>query len=141
MQTVKWLNNSVWSIYGTLTDITSAGQSAPGNNGTAKALYVLPNSRLEPCHQMQFNVISKTLVRGGVLALCRDAVGVFYYLTGLFDITWDPNQVDLGVIKSWPWCSFLCLLGHSQHTKTTSLIHKSIDDIIITYVIKCASAI
>ncbi len=28
-----------------------------------------------------FSVISQTLIGGGVLPLCRDAVGIFYYLS------------------------------------------------------------
>ena len=33
---------------------------------------------LEPYHQMQFSVISRTLAGAGVLPLSRDAVGIFY---------------------------------------------------------------
>ena len=34
-------------------------------------------SGVEPHHQVQFSVICKTLIDGGVLPLCKDAVGGF----------------------------------------------------------------
>ena len=35
-------------------------------------------SRPEPHHQMQYSVVSRTLIWEGVLSFCRDAVSIFY---------------------------------------------------------------
>ena len=58
----KWLNISIWLIEGTLTGTTSPGQSETVSSGNEGVLHTLG---LEPCQQMQFAVISKTLVGGG----------------------------------------------------------------------------
>ena len=47
-------------------------------------------SGLEPLYQMQFSVISRTLVGGGVLHICRSPVTVFY------------SPSELGWVNLWP---------------------------------------
>ena len=60
----KRLNSSICPIDGTLTGTSTPGHSGPGNNGSEEEL-----------HQMQFSVISGTLIGWRILSLNR---GVFY---------------------------------------------------------------
>ena len=53
------------TINGTLTGTTAPGQSGPKSN--EEVPHIPQSSRTEPHHQMQFSVISKTLVDGLLL--------------------------------------------------------------------------
>ena len=61
-----------------LSGATTPGQSGSGSNGSEGVFRIPTAHGLEPHHQMQCSVLSKTLVGEDVLPLCRDAVGVFY---------------------------------------------------------------
>ena len=61
--------SSIWPIDKTLSGATTPGQSRPGSDGNEGVLWIPQSSSI--------NVISRMLV-GGVLHLCRGAVGVFY---------------------------------------------------------------
>ena len=54
------IKSSISPIDGTLTSTTTSGQSGPGSNGNEEVLPILKTSSLDPHHQMQFNVISRT---------------------------------------------------------------------------------
>ena len=69
-----------------LTGITTPGQSGLGSNGNERVFHIPQISRTEAHHyQIQFSVISRTLLGEGVLLFCTDAVSVFSspQLTGL----------------------------------------------------------
>ena len=74
----KWLNSSIWSIDETLIATTTPGQSGPGNSGNKRNLYILQNSRTGISPSVALVSYSGQLLRGGVLPLYQDAVGVFY---------------------------------------------------------------
>ena len=59
----RW-NSSIWPIDETLTDTTNLIQNEAESNGYKVVLHI-PQTRLEPHHQMQFNVISKTRLLSG----------------------------------------------------------------------------
>ena len=66
---------------GTLTSTGTPGHSGPESNNNEGVLYILNIlniSRTEAYHQLQYSVISRTLVVRRVLSFCRDAVDVFY---------------------------------------------------------------
>ena len=63
----KWLNSSVWSIDGTWTGAIAPGQSGPRSNAMKEYSAFLNSPELESQHQMQFNIISRTLVGEGGL--------------------------------------------------------------------------
>ena len=56
----KRLNSFTWPIDETLTVTTTQGHGGPENNGNGEVLHITPTPRLEPHHQIQFNVILKT---------------------------------------------------------------------------------
>ena len=43
----KWLNSSIWTINGTLTDTTNPGQSGPRSNSNERVLHIFQNFKLE----------------------------------------------------------------------------------------------
>ena len=47
MQTVKWLNSSIWPINGILTGATTPGQSEPKSNGNESVLHITQSFRTE----------------------------------------------------------------------------------------------
>ena len=55
------MNSTIWPIDGTLTGTTTLGQSGHESNGNEGVHHIPQTSRLELHHQMQFNVILKTL--------------------------------------------------------------------------------
>ena len=68
---------SIWPIYRTLSGSTTLGQSEPGSNGNKRG--TLHSPKVQHYWNLTirlFSIISRTL-EGGVLLLCRDAVGVF----------------------------------------------------------------
>ena len=73
---VKWLNGFILTIDGILTIATTPGQSRPGSNGNDGVLCI-PNAPaiLEPHHQIVYCDIH--VIRGVVLSLCRESIGVF----------------------------------------------------------------
>ena len=71
-------NSSLWPIDKTLSGATTPGQSAPESDSNEGILCIPQNSSItEVSPSNYFSVISRTFV-GGVLLLCRDAVGVSY---------------------------------------------------------------
>ena len=54
------LNISIWLINRTLTDTNTPSKSGPESNGNDKVLHISHSSRLEPHHQMQFNIKHRT---------------------------------------------------------------------------------
>ena len=56
----EWLKSSIWSIDGTITGASTPGQSRSESNGYEGVLYISQTLRLEPYHQMQFDVIQRT---------------------------------------------------------------------------------
>ena len=66
--------SSIWLIERTLSGAITLGQNEPGNDGNEGVLRIPKSWNLTI---MLFSVISRTLI-GGVLLLCRVAVGVFY---------------------------------------------------------------
>ena len=102
----KLLNRSIWPIDVTQIGTTTPGQSGPGNNGYEGVLYIPQNSLLELDHQMQFSVISRTLVRG-ILLLCKDAIGIFY------------SPIRLGCQDSMCYC---CKSIENDHYSLQTLI-------------------
>ena len=108
-------NSSIWPIDRTLSSATTPGQSRPGSNGNERVLHIpqsitgaLPSDCLVsyPGHllagalllcrkQLMYYTASAnraTLVEGGVLYFCRDAIGVFLSLSPWLDyITLSPN--------------------------------------------------
>ena len=75
-------NSSIWPINRTLSGDTTPGQSEPGSNGDDGVFHIPQKLQTK-----WFNIISRKLVWGKVLLLCRDAVGVFY----------NPNQLGSNV--------------------------------------------
>ena len=70
--------SSIKPIDKTLSGTTTLGLSGPGSNGNEGVLYIYPKYQYYWNLTIRlFSVISRTLV-GGILPLCRDAVGVFY---------------------------------------------------------------
>ena len=65
---VEMGNSSIWTISCSFT----LGQSVPGCDGNERVLHI-PQSMIR-----WFSTIYRTLVAGGVLLFCRDAVSVFY---------------------------------------------------------------
>ena len=70
-------NSSIWPKDGSLSGVTTPGQSEPASDGNKKLLRLPQISSITDALPLLFSVISKTLV-GGVLPLCRDVVGIFY---------------------------------------------------------------
>ena len=70
-------NTSIWPIDRTLSSATTQDQSGPESNGNEGVLHIPQNFTDKSLAIRWFNFISRALV-GGVLPLCRDAVGVFY---------------------------------------------------------------
>ena len=68
---VKWLNSSICLIDGTLTSTSSLGQIGYRSNTNEGVLHIPQSSGFEPHHQMQFIVISRTLVGGCLTTLQR----------------------------------------------------------------------
>ena len=62
-----------WDPTGTTTPV----QNGPGSNGNEEVLTFVKAPGLEPRHQLQLSVISRTFV-GEFLPLRKDGVGVFY---------------------------------------------------------------
>ena len=61
-------NNFNWPIDRTLSGATTPGQSGPWNDGNVEySAFPIATALLEPYHQMQFPVISMSLVACGVL--------------------------------------------------------------------------
>ena len=59
-------------------ETTRPGQREPETNDKECVRRIPKAPGLESHHQMQFSVISLTLVGGWVLIICKDTVGVFY---------------------------------------------------------------
>ena len=70
----------IWPLDRILSGATTLDLSGPGSDGNEGVFHVPQNSsNTEALSSDGFNVISRTLVSGsGVLASCRDAVGIFY---------------------------------------------------------------
>ena len=80
----------------TLTGTTPPGQCGPGSN--KRALQLLQDwSFTIRC----FSVISKTLIREGVIPLCRDAVSVFYSPSQMGCQRWNLTDIITRGL-SWP---------------------------------------
>ena len=72
------LFRSIWPIDGILLIATTLGQGGPGNYGNEEVLRIPQSSSITGTSPSDCSVsYTRTLV-GGVLPLCRDAVGVFY---------------------------------------------------------------
>ena len=88
MELIFFSNKSIWPIDRTLSGATTPGQRGPGSMAM-KEYSALPKAQLllKPHHQIVD--CHRTLV-GGVLPLCRDAVGVFCSLSrlGQHDTCW-----------------------------------------------------
>ena len=70
--------SSTWPIDGTLSGGATQVQSRPGSNGLWRGIPHFPKLQHHWCLTIRlFRVISWTLI-GGVLLLCRKAIGVFY---------------------------------------------------------------
>ena len=72
-------DSSIWPIDDTLAGTTTPSQSGTENKGNGGALHIGQPPGLEPHYQMQFCIIPRTLVMV-MLALCRNAISVFYRL-------------------------------------------------------------
>ena len=72
----KWLNSSIWSIDGTLIDITTPGQSGPGSNDSERVLHIPQSSRTGTSPSDGLVSYSGYLV---CVAECRDVVGRGYF--------------------------------------------------------------
>ena len=75
-------NSSIWPIDRALSDATTPGRSGPGNNGNVGVLPIHQSSKTGVSPSNGF-VLYQEIPCTGVLALCRDAVGVFYCLSWL----------------------------------------------------------
>ena len=75
----KWLNSSIWLIYGTLTGTTTFSHSGHRSNGNEGALHVLPFSGTETSpSNARFCYIH---VIWGILSLCRGTIVMLCYLS------------------------------------------------------------
>ena len=52
----KWLNNSIWLIFGTITGTTTLSQSVPGSNGSEGVIVFISVPELKTHHRIQFNI-------------------------------------------------------------------------------------
>ena len=68
--------SSIWLIDRTLSGATTPDPSGPGSNGNEEILHIAKNSSITGVSPS--DCLSRTLVEGLVLPLCREAVGVFY---------------------------------------------------------------
>ena len=76
--------SSFWHIDNTLSSATTLSPSGPGSNGNEGVLHIPP--KLQHYWSLTirlFSVIYRTLIGGGVLPLCREAVSIFYSLSHL----------------------------------------------------------
>ena len=69
----------VWPIDRTQSGATTPGQSGPGSNGNEGALRIPESSSSTGTSPSDCLVSYPGHSLGGILHLCRDAVGVFYY--------------------------------------------------------------
>ena len=75
--------SSIWPIDRTLSTATILGQGGPGSDGIKGVLRIPLSSSITGISPSDCLVISRTLVAGAVLLLCRDTIGVFYILSQL----------------------------------------------------------
>ena len=76
--TVQLSNSSIWPIDKTISGATSPVQSGPGSNGYEGVLHISQSFRTEASPSDCFVSYPGHSRGGGILPLCRDAVGVFY---------------------------------------------------------------
>ena len=91
----KWLNSFIWLIDVTIIGTTTLAQSWISSNSNEGVLHIPQNQNLTI---RWFSVISRTLLGGGVLPLCWDAVGIFYsgiHLRQDFHNLWDRFHLFL----------------------------------------------
>ena len=77
----------IWPIDRTLLGATTLGQSGPECNGNQGILHIPQSSSSTGTSPSDCLVSYPGYFRGGVLPLCRDAVGVFYSLNQLGNST------------------------------------------------------
>ena len=89
-----------------LSGATIPGQSGPGSNGNEGVLGIPPKLQHHWSLTIRlFRVICRTLIGVGVLALSKDAVGVFYNLSRL-----GKTQIELFLLC----CFFLMFSTKSE---------------------------
>ena len=98
--------SSIWPIDRTLSGATTPGQSGPGSDGNEGVLCI---------PQRLFSVLSRTLI-GGVLPLCRDAIGVIYSPNWLGNIIrWKTLSTPVG----WVGTIFVIIVLHTPMEQLT----------------------
>ena len=109
---VKWLNNSIWSIDGILTDTTTPDQSGAGSNDNEGILHIPQSSMTGAIPSSDLVSYNRTLVGGRILPLYRDAVNVFD----------SPSQLGLntkGIILKKITFSYIVHFYQSQYFLNT----------------------
>ena len=84
---------SIWPIDRTLSDPTTSGQIGLGSNGNEGVLCI-PQSSSIPGIWPSDRLVSYPWVSLWVLALCTDAVGVFYSPSGMDKQLLDKNSIE-----------------------------------------------
>ena len=92
-------NNSIWPIDRTLSGATTLGQSGPGSGSNEGVLHIPKSSRSGDSPPDYFESYPGHALGGGVLRLCRGAVGVFYSpsrlgFLALMRNTWNHTTVS-----------------------------------------------
>ena len=89
-------NSPIWPIDSTLSGATTPGQNGSGSNGNEEVLHIPQSSSITGASPSDYLVsyIQDTRWGGGLLPLCRDAVGVFY----------SPSWLR------WPACMIIMIL-------------------------------
>ena len=91
---ISMLFNSIWPIDMALLGATTLGQSGPASDGDEEVLHIPQSANITGTPPSDCLVLYPGYsLRGGVLPLCREAVGVFY----------SPSQLGNQTI----WCGIL----------------------------------
>ena len=68
----------IWTIDGTLSGVSTPGQSGPGSDSNEGVLHISPNSSITGASPLDCLISYPGHSFGGFSHLCRKAVGVFY---------------------------------------------------------------
>ena len=108
---ISTLFSSIWPIDRVRSDATTLGQSGPGSDGNEGVFRFPKNSSITGTSPSDCLVSYQDIYwGGGILPLCRDAVGVFYSPSWLgkpsTDNAWihfpNPTNDWFGILQSQP---------------------------------------